>query len=76
MTAPAHATSNISLVLDVDGTLVKADNSGLGIAIENAGPDVEARADVATAFYEEEGFAKAIEKVILRLAAASLSEAR
>jgi hydroxymethylpyrimidine pyrophosphatase-like HAD family hydrolase len=44
--------------------------------MENAGPDVEARAEVATAFYEEEGFAKAIEKVILRLAAASLSEAR
>jgi hydroxymethylpyrimidine pyrophosphatase-like HAD family hydrolase len=75
MTAPVPATSNISLVLgDADGTVVTADDSGLGIAMENAGPDVQA--GVVTASYEEEGFAKAIAKCIQPRAPAALSEAR
>jgi haloacid dehalogenase-like hydrolase len=51
-------------------------NSGLGIAMGNASPDVQAQADAVTASYEDEGFAKAVERFILHRAPSSLSEAR
>jgi hydroxymethylpyrimidine pyrophosphatase-like HAD family hydrolase len=40
--------------------------SGLSIAMGNASPDVQAQADLVTDSYEDEGFAKAMERFILR----------
>ena len=40
-------------------------NSGLGIAMGNASPDVQAQADMVTDSYDDEGFAKAIERFVL-----------
>jgi hydroxymethylpyrimidine pyrophosphatase-like HAD family hydrolase len=51
-------------------------NSGLSIAMGNASRDVQAQADLVTASYEDEGFAKAIERFVLHRAPSTLSEAR
>jgi len=40
-------------------------NSGLSIAMGNASADVQAKADLVTDSYKDEGFAKAIERFIL-----------
>jgi len=50
--------------------------SGLGIAMGNASPDVQAQADVVTASYDDEGFAKAIEQFILHGVPLPLAEAQ
>jgi hydroxymethylpyrimidine pyrophosphatase-like HAD family hydrolase len=51
-------------------------SSGLGIAMGNASPDVQAQADKVTASYDDEGFAKAVEEFILRRVPSSLAQAR
>jgi Cof subfamily protein (haloacid dehalogenase superfamily) len=66
----------IATIGDMPNDVLMFRNSGLGIAMGNASLDVQAQADVVTASYEEEGFAKAIEKFILRRAPSSLAEAR
>ena len=48
--------------------------SGLSVAMGNASPDVQAQADLVTDSYEDEGFAKAIERFILPRAGSALSE--
>jgi Cof subfamily protein (haloacid dehalogenase superfamily) len=68
--------SQIATIGDMPNDVLMFHNSGLGIAMGNASLDVQAQADVVTASYEEEGFAKAIEKFILRRAPSSLAEAR
>ena len=68
--------SQIATIGDMPNDVLMFRNSGLGIAMGNASLDVQAQADVVTASYEDEGFAKAIEKFILHRAPSSLSEAR
>jgi Cof subfamily protein (haloacid dehalogenase superfamily) len=68
--------SEIATIGDMPNDVLMFRNSGLGIAMGNASLDVQAQADVVTASYEDEGFAKAIEKFILRRAPSSRAEAR
>jgi hydroxymethylpyrimidine pyrophosphatase-like HAD family hydrolase len=68
--------SQIATIGDMPNDVLMFRNSGLGIAMGNASLDVQAQADVVTASYEDEGFAKAIEKFILRRAPSSPAEAR
>jgi Cof subfamily protein (haloacid dehalogenase superfamily) len=66
----------IATIGDMPNDVLMFRNSGLGIAMGNASPDVQAQADKVTASYDDEGFAKAIEEFILRRAPSSLAGAR
>jgi Cof subfamily protein (haloacid dehalogenase superfamily) len=68
-------TREIATIGDMPNDVLMFRNSGLSIAMGNASQEVQARADVVTASYDDEGFAKAIEQFILRRAGTS-SEAR
>jgi Cof subfamily protein (haloacid dehalogenase superfamily) len=68
--------SEIATIGDMPNDVLMFRNSGFGIAMGNASADVQAQADVVTASFEDEGFAKAIEEFILRRTPSSLSEAR
>jgi Cof subfamily protein (haloacid dehalogenase superfamily) len=69
-------TSEIATIGDMPNDVLMFRKCGLSIAMGNASRDVQAQADQVTASYEDEGFAKAIERFILHSAPASLSEAR
>jgi Cof subfamily protein (haloacid dehalogenase superfamily) len=69
-------TSEIATIGDMPNDVLMFRNSGLSIAMGNASRDVQAQADLVTASYEDEGFAKALERFILHSAPSSLSEAR
>jgi Cof subfamily protein (haloacid dehalogenase superfamily) len=69
-------TSKIATIGDMPNDVLMFRNSGLSIAMGNASQDVQSRADLVTASYEDEGFAKAIERFVLHCAPSSLSEAR
>jgi hydroxymethylpyrimidine pyrophosphatase-like HAD family hydrolase len=49
--------------------------SGLSIAMGNASPDVQAQAHLVTDGNDDEGFAKAIERFVLRRAPSPVSGA-
>jgi Cof subfamily protein (haloacid dehalogenase superfamily) len=66
----------IATIGDMPNDVLMFRSSGLGIAMGNASPDVQAQADKVTASYDDEGFAKAIEEFILRRAPSSLAGAR
>ena len=66
----------IATIGDMPNDVLMFRNSGLGIAMGNASPDVQAQADKVTASYDDEGFAKAIEEFILRRTPSSLVEAQ
>jgi Cof subfamily protein (haloacid dehalogenase superfamily) len=66
----------IATIGDMPNDVLMFRNSGFGIAMGNASPEVQAQADVVTSSYEDEGFANAIEKFVLRRAPLSLSEGR
>ncbi len=68
--------SEIATIGDMPNDVLMFRNSGLGIAMGNASPDVQAQADRVTASYEDEGFAKAIEEFILGGTRAAPAEAR
>jgi Cof subfamily protein (haloacid dehalogenase superfamily) len=68
--------SEIATIGDMPNDVLMFRRSGLSIAMGNASPDVQAQADLVTASYDDEGFAKAIEQFILLRGTASLSEAR
>src|ERR1700733_9304325 len=57
--------SEIATIGDMPNDVLMFRKSGLSIAMGNASPDVQAQADVVTASYDDEGFAKAIEQFIL-----------
>jgi Cof subfamily protein (haloacid dehalogenase superfamily) len=59
----------IATIGDMPNDVLMFRNSGLSIAMGNASPDVQAQADVATDSYDDEGFAKAMERFILHRAA-------
>jgi Cof subfamily protein (haloacid dehalogenase superfamily) len=64
-------TRKIATIGDMPNDVLMFRKSGLSIAMGNASQEVQARADVVTASYNDEGFAKAIERFILRRADAS-----
>jgi Cof subfamily protein (haloacid dehalogenase superfamily) len=66
----------IATIGDMPNDVLMFRDSGLSIAMGNASRDVQAQADLVTASYEDEGFAKAIERFVLHRAPSSLSEAR
>jgi Cof subfamily protein (haloacid dehalogenase superfamily) len=61
----------IATIGDMPNDVLMFRNSGLGIAMGNASPEVQAQADAVTASYQDEGFAKAMEELILRRAPSS-----
>jgi len=68
-------TGEIATIGDMPNDVLMFRNSGLSIAMGNASQEVQAQADVVTASYDDEGFAKAVERFVLRRADTS-SEAR
>jgi Cof subfamily protein (haloacid dehalogenase superfamily) len=68
--------SEIATIGDMPNDVLMFRISGLGIAMGNASPDVQAQADKVTASYDDEGFAKAIEEFVLRRAPSSLAGSR
>jgi Cof subfamily protein (haloacid dehalogenase superfamily) len=66
----------IATIGDMPNDVLMFRKSGLSIAMGNASPEVQAQADVVTASYRDEGFAKAMEQFVLCDANASVSEAR
>src|ERR1700736_22051 len=68
--------SEIATIGDMPNDVLMFRKSGLSIAMGNASPDVQAQADLVTASYDNEGFAKAIEQFILLRAPSSLAEVR
>jgi Cof subfamily protein (haloacid dehalogenase superfamily) len=57
--------SAIATIGDMPNDVLMFRKSGLSIAMGNASPEVQAKADLVTDSYDNEGFAKAIERFIL-----------
>lgn len=55
----------IATLGDMPNDILMFRNSGFAIAMGNSAPEVQAAADVVTDSYEDEGFAKAIERFVL-----------
>ena len=68
--------AEIATIGDMPNDVLMFRKSGLSIAMGNASPDVQAQADLVTASYDDEGFAKAIEGFILCRAPPRLLEAQ
>ena len=68
--------TEIATIGDMPNDVLMFRKSGLSIAMGNASPDVQAQADLVTASYDDEGFAKSIEGFILCRAPSRLLEAR
>jgi Cof subfamily protein (haloacid dehalogenase superfamily) len=66
----------IATIGDMPNDVLMFRKSGLSIAMGNASLDVQAQADVVTASYDDEGFAKAIEQFILHAVPLPLVEAQ
>jgi Cof subfamily protein (haloacid dehalogenase superfamily) len=62
----AVPTSEIATIGDMPNDVLMFRKGGLSIAMGNASPEVQAQADLVTDSYENEGFAKAIERFILQ----------
>jgi Cof subfamily protein (haloacid dehalogenase superfamily) len=69
---PASAIATLG---DMPNDVLMFHKSGLSIAMGNASQEVQAQANRVTDSYEDEGFAKAIERFILPLAGATLPRA-
>jgi len=67
--------TEIATIGDMPNDVLMFRKSGLGIAMGNASPDVQAQADMVTDSYDDEGFAKAIEQFILHREGSSLQGA-
>ncbi|WP_262272531.1 Cof-type HAD-IIB family hydrolase [Microvirga yunnanensis] len=63
-------TAEIAAIGDQPNDVLMFRKSGFSIAMGNAGPDVKKQAHAVTNSYNDEGFAKAIEQLILNLARA------
>lgn len=59
----------IATIGDMPNDVLMFEKSGLSIAMGNASPEVQSRADYVTTSYEDEGFANGMEKFILNRAA-------
>ena len=58
--------SEIATIGDMPNDVLMFRKGGLSIAMGNASPEVQAQADLVTDSYDNEGFAKAIERFILQ----------
>jgi Cof subfamily protein (haloacid dehalogenase superfamily) len=72
LTVPA---GEIATIGDMPNDVLMFRKSGLSIAMGNASPDVKAQADLVTDSYDDEGFAKAIERFILPRVSSALPRA-
>jgi Cof subfamily protein (haloacid dehalogenase superfamily) len=61
----AVPTGEIATIGDMPNDVLMFRKSGLSIAMGNASPEVQAQADLVTDSYDDEGFAKAIERFVL-----------
>lgn len=68
-------TSEIATIGDMPNDILMFRKSGLSIAMGNANTDVQAKADLVTDSYKDEGFAKAIERFILPRTSSALPRA-
>ena len=68
----AVPTSEIATIGDMPNDILMFRKSGFSIAMGNANPDVQAQANQVTDSYNDEGFAKAIERFILPRAGSAL----
>ena len=68
-------TGEIATMGDMPNDVLMFRKSGLSIAMGNASPEVQVKADLVTDSYDNEGFAKAIERFILPRAGASVPRA-
>ena len=68
-------TREIATIGDMPNDVLMFRKGGLSIAMGNASPAVQAQADLVTDSYDNEGFAKAIERFILQGERSSLSRA-
>ena len=66
----------IATIGDMPNDVLMFRKSGLSIAMGNASPEVQAQADLVTDSYDDEGFAKAIERFVLIRAPSRLVEAK
>jgi Cof subfamily protein (haloacid dehalogenase superfamily) len=71
----AVPTGEIATIGDMPNDVLMFRKSGLSIAMGNASLDVQAQADLVTDSYDDEGFAKAIERFVLPRAGSALSRA-
>jgi Cof subfamily protein (haloacid dehalogenase superfamily) len=67
--------SEIATIGDMPNDLLMFRKSGLSIAMGNASPQVQQQANRVTDSYEDEGFAKAIERFVVPLAGSTLPRA-
>ena len=65
-------TGEIATMGDMPNDVLMFRNSGLSIAMGNASPEVQAQANLVTDSYDDEGFAKAIERFVLPRANSAL----
>ncbi len=72
LSVPANEIATIG---DMPNDVLMFRKGGLSIAMGNASPDVQAQADLVTDSYDDEGFAKAMERFILPRAASALPRA-
>jgi Cof subfamily protein (haloacid dehalogenase superfamily) len=68
-------TDEIATIGDMPNDVLMFRKGGLSIAMGNASPQVQAQADLVTDSYDDEGFAKAMERFILRRTGATLPRA-
>lgn len=68
-------TREIATIGDMPNDVLMFRKSGLSIAMGNASAEVQAQADLVTDSYDDEGFAKAIERFILQRAGSALPAA-
>jgi len=71
----AVPAGEIATIGDMPNDVLMFRKSGLSIAMGNANPDVQAQADLVTDSYDDEGFAKAIERFILPRVSSALPRA-
>ena len=67
--------SEIATIGDMPNDVLMFRKSGLSIAMGNASPEVQAQADLVTDSYDDEGFAKAMERFILPRTSSALPRA-
>jgi hydroxymethylpyrimidine pyrophosphatase-like HAD family hydrolase len=68
-------TTEIATIGDMPNDVLMFRKSGFSIAMGNASPEVQAQANQVTDSYNDEGFAKAIERFILPRVGAVLPRA-
>ena len=68
-------TDEVATLGDMPNDVLMFRKSGLSIAMGNASPEVQAKADLVTDSYNDEGFAKAIERFVLPRASNSKQHA-